>query len=91
MGNVVSIFFDLKKAYDTTWNYSIMKDIYTYNMDFKGRLPLFFQKILSQRKFIDSSWAHPSLIFAIKKSEFLRAPVKWRPLVKNDVTSCSLG
>ena len=30
MWNVVSIFFDLKKAYDTIQNYSIMKDIYTY-------------------------------------------------------------
>ena len=26
--HVVSIFFDLEKAYDTTWKYGIMKDLY---------------------------------------------------------------
>ena len=42
MGNVVSIFFDLEKAYDTTWKYGIMKNL--HDMDLQGRLPLFIQK-----------------------------------------------
>ena len=47
--HVVSIFFDLEKAYDTTWKYGIMKNL--HDMDFRGRLPLFIQNFLSERKF----------------------------------------
>ena len=47
--HVVSIFFDLEKAYDTTWKYEIMKDL--HDMDLKGRLPLLIQNFLSERKF----------------------------------------
>ena len=35
---VVSILFDLEKAYDTTWKYGIMKEL--YDMDLGGYLPL---------------------------------------------------
>ena len=47
--HVVSIFFDLEKAYDTTWKYGIMKNL--HDMDLRGRLPLFIQNFLSERKF----------------------------------------
>ena len=47
--NVVSIFFDLEKAYDTTSKYGIMKGI--NKMDLRGRLPLFIKNLLSERKF----------------------------------------
>ena len=47
--HVVSIFFDLKKAYDTTLKYGIMKDL--HDMDLRGRLALFTQNVLSERKF----------------------------------------
>ena len=47
--HVVSTFFDLEKAYDTTWKYSIMKDL--HDMDLRGRLPLFKHSFLSERKF----------------------------------------
>ena len=47
--HVESIFFDFEKAYDTTWKYGIMKRL--HDMDLKGRLPLFIQNFLSQRKF----------------------------------------
>ena len=47
--HVVSIFFDLKKAYDTTWKYGIRKNL--HDMDLRGRLPLFIQNFLSERKF----------------------------------------
>ena len=36
---MVSIFFNLEKAYDTTWKYGIMRDL--HDMDLRGRLPLF--------------------------------------------------
>ena len=47
--HVVSVFFDLEKAYDTTWKYGIMKDLHTLGL--KGRLPLFIQNFLSNRSF----------------------------------------
>ena len=37
--HVVSVFFDLEKAYDTTWKYGILKDL--YSMGFRGRMPQF--------------------------------------------------
>ena len=46
---MVSVFFDLEKAYDTTWKYGIMKDL--HSMDLRGRLPLFIKNFLSERKF----------------------------------------
>ena len=58
--HVVSIFFDLEKAYDTTWKWGIMKNL--HDMDLRGRLPLFIQKFLSEF----------FLTFMIKKWEFLR-------------------
>ena len=39
----------MEKAYDTTWKYGIMKDL--HDMDVRGRLPIFIQIILSERKF----------------------------------------
>ena len=40
---MVSIFYDLQKAYDTTSKYEIMKDL--HDMDLRARLKI---KILSQ-------------------------------------------
>ena len=47
--HVVSIFFNLEKAYETTWKYGIMKDL--HDMDHRGRLPLIIPNFLSERKF----------------------------------------
>ncbi len=47
--HVVSIFFDLEKAYDTTWKYGILKDL--RNMGLRGRLPLFIKEFLNNRHF----------------------------------------
>ena len=33
--HVVAVFFDLEKAYDTTWRYGILKDLLNFGM--KGR------------------------------------------------------
>ena len=38
---MVSIFFDLEKAYDTTWKYGFMKDL--HDMDHRERLPFLFK------------------------------------------------
>ena len=43
------IFFDLEKAYDTTWKYGILKDLHDAGL--RGRLPLFISGFLSDRKF----------------------------------------
>ena len=47
--HVVSVFFDLEKAYDTTWKHGIMLDLYRFGL--RGYLPLFIQNFLSDRSF----------------------------------------
>ena len=47
--HVVAVFFDLEKAYDTTWKYGIMKDL--HEMGFRGRLPIFIANFLTNRHF----------------------------------------
>jgi hypothetical protein len=42
--HVVALFFDLEKAYDTTWKYGIMKDLHESGL--RGRLPLFIENFL---------------------------------------------
>ena len=39
--HLVTIFFDLEKAYDTTWKYGIMKNI--HDIGLKGRLAYLFR------------------------------------------------
>ena len=45
--HVVAVFFDLEKAYDTTWRYGILKDL--HDLGLKGRLPMFIQSFLEDR------------------------------------------
>jgi hypothetical protein len=47
--HVVSIFFDLEKAYGTTWKYSILKDL--HDIGLKAHLPNFIKNVLSNRNF----------------------------------------
>ena len=47
--HLVTIVFDLEKAYDTTWKYGIMKNI--HDIGLKGRLPLFIQNFLNDHEF----------------------------------------
>jgi len=44
-----AIFFDLEKAYDTTWKFGILKDLHDTGL--RGRLTLFIAGFLSDRKF----------------------------------------
>jgi Reverse transcriptase (RNA-dependent DNA polymerase) len=37
--HVVGVLFDIEKAYDTTWRYTILKQLQDWN--FKGHLPYF--------------------------------------------------
>ena len=47
--HTVGIFFDLEKAYDTTWKYGILKDL--YNAGLRGNMPKFISKFLTGRNF----------------------------------------
>ena len=45
----VAIFFDIEKAYDTTWRYSILKSL--QNNRLRGALPIFIRNFLKDRSF----------------------------------------
>ena len=47
--HVVAVFFDLQKAYDTTWKYGILSDLYEIGL--RGNLPIFISNFLSDRTF----------------------------------------
>ena len=47
--HVLAIFFDLEKAYDTTWKHGILSDL--YDLDFRGHLPTFIDGFPSHRLF----------------------------------------
>ena len=44
--HLVTVLFDLEKAYDTTWPYGILKDL-----KLQGRLPIFIKHLLEDRTF----------------------------------------
>ena len=46
---VVSVFFDLEKAYDTTWKYGILQDLHQAGL--RGRMPVFISHFLENRNF----------------------------------------
>ena len=47
--HVVAVFFDLEKAYDTTWKYGILRDL--HELGVKGRLANFLESFLVERSF----------------------------------------
>ena len=47
--HTICVFFDLEKAYDTTWRYGILQDLHVLGL--RGNLPLFVQNFLSSRSF----------------------------------------
>jgi restriction endonuclease len=47
--NAVPIFFDIEKAYDTTWKYVNLKDL--FDIELKGRLINCISNFLSEREF----------------------------------------
>ena len=46
--HVVAVFFDLEKAYDTTWRYGILRDL--HELGLKGRLPVFIKSFIADRR-----------------------------------------
>ena len=47
--HIVAVFFDLEKAYDTTWKYGILRDL--HELGVKGRLANFLESFLAERSF----------------------------------------
>ncbi|GFS90512.1 RNA-directed DNA polymerase from mobile element jockey [Nephila pilipes] len=47
--HLVSIFFDIEKAYDRTWRYGILRTLYDYGL--RGNLPVFIKMFLNFRSF----------------------------------------
>lgn len=47
--HLVSIFFDIEKAYDHTWRYGILKSLHSFGL--RGNLPRFIAKFLKERSF----------------------------------------
>ncbi|GBN62776.1 putative RNA-directed DNA polymerase from transposon X-element [Araneus ventricosus] len=47
--HLVAIFFDIEKAYDRTWRYGILQDLFNCNL--RGNLPIFIQNFLRLRQF----------------------------------------
>ena len=47
--HLVAVFFDIEKAYDTTWRYGILKTLHSWG--FRGHLPLLLQGFLRNRSF----------------------------------------
>ena len=44
--HAVGVFFDLEKAYESTWKFGIMRDL--HNAGLRGRLPLFIESFLKK-------------------------------------------
>jgi exonuclease III/ribonuclease HI len=58
--HVFTVFFDLEKAYDTTWKEGILRDL--HHIGLRGRLPVFIRSFLSNRHFkvrVGSSLSDP--------------------------------
>ena len=47
--SVIAVFFDLEKAYDTTWKYHILRVLRSFNFD--GNIAVFLKNFLSSRSF----------------------------------------
>ena len=47
--HVVAVFFDLEKAYDTSWKYGILCDLFKAGR--RGHLPTFISRFLDSREF----------------------------------------
>ncbi len=56
---MVSVFYDLEKAYDTTWKNGIMRDL--HELGLRGRLPILLRTSLVVDVFA-SGWAQPYLM-----------------------------
>ena len=46
---IISIFFDIEKAYDMTWRHGIIRDLHTYGL--RGKLLIYIKEFLKERYF----------------------------------------
>ena len=67
--HLVSVFFDLEKAYDTTWKYDIMKDLHGFGI--RGRLPNIISNFLKDISF-KAGWVLHFMIPTHKRWVYLR-------------------
>ena len=75
--HTICVFFDLEKAYDTTWHYGILWDLHI--MGLRGNLPLFVQNFLSSRS------------FQVRLGSVLSAPfIQQNGVPQGSVLSCTL-
>ena len=58
---LLSVFFDLEKAYDTCWRHLIMEELHRFGM--RGKLPLIIADFLNDRKFKVRIGTHYSSVF----------------------------
>ena len=58
-------FFDLEKAYDTTWKYGILRDL--HELGVKGRLANFLESFLAERSFQVRVWSTLSDTFRLSQ------------------------
>ena len=82
-------FFDFEKAYDTTWNYGLMRD--SHDVDLRGRLPLFVLKTFYPKGDFVSEWGSTSLCDFYNQEMVLQGSISsvTRFIVKiNSITSC---
>ena len=47
--HIISIFFDIEKAYDMTWRHGIIRDLHSYGM--RGKLLIYIREFLKERFF----------------------------------------
>ena len=47
--HLIAVFFDIKKAYDTTWRYHILRQI--HELGYRGHMSYFIKNFLQDRKF----------------------------------------
>ena len=83
----VAVFFDLTKAYDTTWRYHILRKLHIEG--FRGHLPIFIQNFLSDRTFqtrIEASLSNTfKLVEGVPQGSVLSCTLF--ALAINDITS----
>ena len=84
----VAVFFDIEKAYDTTWRYSILQSL--YNCKLRGALPIFIQNFLKNRTFqtrIETTYSETfSINEGIPQGSVLSGTLF--ALAINDITKC---
>ena len=76
----VAVFFDLEKAYDTTWRYGILRDL--HELGLKGRLPTFIESFLAEHTIQVRVGSTLSIQYNTIQYKFIN---RFRPLAHNNI------